>query len=261
MNGEIDFSKKNVSISVVTYNSGRYIGGLLTSLVEHTKGVDYHIYVVDNGSTDSTLDIINQIESKQITVIKNDKNVGYGSGHNKAIECVHSQYHLIINPDVTIKDDIVSRLVEYLEANEDIGLVTPKILHPDGRLQVLPKKDPKFTYLVARRISLPFLRKYRHEYEMLDKDADSAFDIEFCSGAFMFIRMSLLKKTGGFDERYFMYFEDADLSREIRQYARAQYNPGFVAYHEWERGGNKQIKLFLIQVGSMIKYLNKWKRR
>lgn len=261
MNSVRDLSKKTVSISVVTYNSGRHIGGLLSSLIEHTKGVDYHIYVVDNGSTDNTLEIIQQKEYNQVTLIKNEKNLGYGSGHNKAIEVSQSQYHLIINPDVKINEDVVSKLVGYLDDNQDIGLVTPKILHPDGQLQVLPKKDPKFIYLLARRINLPFLRKFRHEYEMLDKDADSTFDIEFSTGAFMFLRKTLLKKVGGFDERYFMYFEDADLTREIRQYARVVYNPDYVVYHEWERGGSKQLKLLLIQIGSMIKYLKKWKKK
>lgn len=261
MNGVKDLSKKMVSISVVTYNSGRHIGGLLSSLIEHTKGADYHIYVIDNGSTDNTIEIIQQKEYNCVTFIRNEKNLGYGSGHNKAIEASQSRYHLIINPDVKIYEDVVSNLVRYLNANEDIGLVTPKILHPDGQLQVLPKKEPKFIYLLARRINLPFLRKFRHEYEMLEKDADSTFDIEFCTGAFMFLRMSLLKKVGGFDERYFMYFEDADLTREIRQYARTVYNPNFVVYHEWERAGSKQLKFLLIQTGSMIKYLKKWKKK
>ncbi len=255
-----NLSKNTVTISVVTYNSARHIVGLIDSLVEHTKQVDYHVYVIDNGSTDDTLKIIKQKQYDHVTVIENDRNYGYGAGHNKAIECVKSQYHLIINPDVKIIDDVIFRLTQYLETNDDIGLVTPKILHPDGRLQVLPKKNPKFIYLIARRIHLPFLSKFRHEYEMAENDVDSAFDIEFCTGAFMFARTSLLKKTGGFDERYFMYFEDADLTREIRRYARVQYNPDYVVFHEWERAGSKQLKFFLIQICSMMKYLRKWKK-
>jgi len=261
MNGEKKVSENAVSVSVVTYNSGQYIGGLLASLLEHTKGVDYHVFIADNGSTDNTIEIIKQIDSKKITLIENKKNLGFGSGHNQALKSVKSRYHLFINPDVTIQDDVVSKLAEYLDSHEDIGVVTPKILHPDGRIQVLPKKAPKLIYLLARRLHISLLKKYKYEYEMLQNDADSAFDIEFCTGAFMFARTALLKKVGGFDERYFMYFEDADLTRELRRYARAVYNSDFVVYHEWERAGSKQLKFFLIQVGSMFKYMNKWRKK
>lgn len=254
-------SDYTVSLSVVTYNSERFMDGFFDSLEKHMSNVKYHLFVIDNGSTDKTVDRIKRHLNANITLIENSDNLGFGKAHNLILDRLKSKYHLIINPDITMNDDVVARMVRYMDVHEDIGILTPKVKFPDGTLQLLPKRDPRFRYLVARRIDMRFLKRYRAAYEMLEKGADSVFDIEFCTGAFMFVRTSMLKKVGGFDARYFMYFEDADLTREIRQYARAEYNPAFVVFHEWERAGSKHIKLFLIQIHSMIKYMIKWSKR
>jgi|AGTN01.1.fsa_nt_gi Predicted glycosyltransferases len=171
---------------------------------------------------------------------------------------LESKYHVCVNPDVFLDSDVLSRMARYMDGNEGIGMITPKIRNRDGSMQVLPKKNPRLIYLIARRIHLNFLKKYRREYEMLDMNTDQRFDIEFCSGCFMFMRTALFLQAGGFDERYFMYFEDADLTRRIRKWARAEYNPDFSVYHCWERAGGKKLKFFLIQVASMFQYMIKW---
>lgn len=248
-----------VSISVVTYNSGSYIKTFMDSIFDSTTRVPFHVYVVDNNSNDNTKEIIRNITDNRLTLISNNKNCGYGRAHNQVINKIHSKYHVIANPDVKLTDNVIDRLCDYLDSNEDIAIVTPKILFPDGTLQILPKADPKLIYQFARRLPFSFLQKYRKQYEMTHMGVDSPFNIEFCSGSFMFIRTDVLKKVGGFDERYYMYFEDADLTREIRKYGRAQYNPAFIIYHKWERLGKKKLKFLLIQISSMIKYIYKWK--
>lgn len=250
---------RSVSISIVTYNDEKYIGNLLDSIKENVKYEDYHIFLVDNCSRDDTLNIARRYEN--ITIIENDKNTGFGAGHNKALDLLQSKYHLILNPDITFKYDVIDQLVNYLGSNPDIGMISPKILYPDGTVQILPKKDPKPIYMLARRSKLKALTKYKDEYEMTETEADAAYDIEFASGSFMFLRTELFKKVGGFDERYFLYLEDADLSRKVRQHARVQYNPSFVVYHHWQQAGAKHLKYFLIHVASMIKYSSKWRIR
>ena len=250
--------KNKVSISIVTYNDENHIGNLLDSLHENVKQMSCDIYVIDNGSTDNTIEIVKN-GKWDVTLIDNKQNVGFGAGHNKVLPFLDSQYHAYINPDIVIDTDIFAKMAEYLDANSDIGIVVPKILYPNGELQILPKRDPKLIYILARRINIKPLHKCRAKYEMLDIDLDVACDIEFATGCFMFVRTDLLKKVGGFDERYFLYFEDADLTRSIRQFARTQYNPQFIAYHHWDRGGARNLKLFLIQIQSMLKYMEKWK--
>lgn len=248
----------SVSFSVVTYNNEKCIGRMLDSIQAYTKSVPYNIYVVDNGSKDNTVEIIKS-RGDGITLIESKKNVGFGRAHNMALDDLQSKYHVIINPDIFIDYDVISAIADYMDGNNDIGIISPKVEYPDGRTQRLPKRDPKFIYLLSRRIPLRTLKKYRDEYEMAERGDDETFDIEFASGCFMFIRTERLKKVRGFDERFFLYFEDADLSREIRKFARVQYNPQFYVYHHWERGGARNLKLFCIQILSMLKYFNKWK--
>lgn len=249
----------NISISVVTHNSEKCIGSLLDSIFEQVRGIDYHIFVIDNKSKDGTIDIIKSFKDSRLTLIENDRNRGFGKAHNQMLDLINSKYHIFINPDITIKDNVVERLCGHLDDNEYIGIVSPKVLYPDGRVQVLPKRDPKFIYLISRRIEAGFLKKYRGYYEMAENGEDSAYDIEFATGCFMFIRTELLKKVGGFSERYFLYLEDADLTRMVRQYARVQYNPEFIVYHDWERGSAKSFKLLCIHITSMILYMLRWR--
>jgi GT2 family glycosyltransferase len=252
---------QTISISVVTYNSEPYIGKLMDSIVRFVHGVDYHIFIIDNGSTDGTVELIQNRRSPIITLIQNSKNKGFGGGHNMILDRIYSRYHVCVNPDIVLGDDVISAMARYMDEHGDIGLLTPKILNLDGSVQVLPKRTPRLIYLISRRLDLSLLKKYRNEYEMRERDEDLAFDIEFCSGCFMFMRTSLLKELGGFDERFFLYFEDADLTRRMRQLARAEYNPGFRVYHEWIRAGRRRLKYFVIQIMSMFKYMAKWRKR
>jgi GT2 family glycosyltransferase len=246
-----------VSFSIVTYNSEKYIGRLLDAIHACVKGVNFHIFVIDNGSVDQTVKIVGS-KGSDVTLIESNKNIGFGAAHNLVLDKLCSDYHVIVNPDIYIDYDIVSSLVAYLDVNQDIGMVSPKILYPDGCVQTQAKRDPKLIYLISRRIGSKILKKYKDQYEMAHVDHEHAFDIEFASGCFMFLRTELFKKLGGFDQRFFLYFEDADLSRELRRYARIQYHPDFYVFHNWERGGAKHVGLLIKQVVSMMKYMRKW---
>lgn len=150
-------------------------------------------------------------------------------------------------------------MVHYMEEHEEIGLLSPRICFPDGREQILGRRNPSLRYLIASRFQRddpenPTLR----EYAMLDEGTDHPFEIENASGCFMLLRTSLFEQIGGFDPRYFMYFEDADLTRTIRKYAKAVCYPLATVYHAWERGSAHNTKLFLIHVHSMLSYFTKW---
>jgi GT2 family glycosyltransferase len=220
--------------------------------------VNFHVFIIDNGSTDSTVDLINARLGPSVTLIESPVNRGFGGGHNMILDRIDSEYHVCINPDIVLSDDVISAMARYMDAHADIGLLAPKVLNPDGSVQALPKRNPRLIYLVSRRVGLGFLRKYRAEYEMRERGDDTACDIEFCSGCFMFLRTALFKELGGFDERFFLYFEDADLTRRVAQRARVEYNPAFQVYHAWVRAGRRRFKYFVIQIISMLKYMIKW---
>ena len=96
------------------------------------------------------------------------------------------------------------------------------------------------------------------EYAMLDEDLSVPCEIENATGCFMMFRTDLFKKIGGFDKRYFMYFEDCDITRTVRKYAKAVFYPEAVVYHVWGRESKKNFKLMLVQISSMLKYFIKW---
>jgi len=249
--------KIKVSACIVTHNNSDIILNTVNSILKNTTGVDMKLYISDNLSTDDTVKKLRQ-NTTDITIIENSGNNGFGAGHNAVLPMLDSKYHAIINPDITINDDIITVLVNYMENNPDIGIITPKILNDDGTEQKLPKKAPKIKYLLGRFEKYgSIFKKWRAEYTMAEDEINQPTDIGFCTGCFMLVRTELFKKIGGFDERYFMYFEDADLTREVLKTHRVVFYPSVSAIHHWERASSKSLKFFLIQLSSMIKYFIK----
>jgi len=219
------------------------------------------LHIVDNSPT-------NALESSLIDypVVYHyyGSNAGYGRGHNWAIkECLESRYHVIINPDITIAPKTIESLSGFMDANQEVGMVCPKVLNKDGSVQYLNKRYPTIYDLFIRR----FLPKKMHcliekrlaWYETRDIGYETIHDVEYMSGCFMFCRTKALMEVDGFDERYFMYFEDADLSRKIQQAGyRTIYYPDATVTHLWERASHKSIKMTGVFIVNMLRYFNKW---
>ena len=248
---------KKVTGCIVTHNNMGTIAQAIDSLLASTHAT-FELFVVDNGSTDGTYEFV-QAHYPQITLLKTGGNLGFGGGHNFILDRLDSDYHAIINPDVILRDDVISVLGDYMEAHPEIGMLSPAIRFPDGRPQILGKRNPSPRYLIASR-----LRGHGEaggalrEYAMLDEDLSVPTPIENATGCFMFIRTALFKQLGGFDCRYFMYFEDCDLTRQVNAVSSAVYYPDATVYHEWGRESKKNFKLKLIQLQSMLRYFAKW---
>ena len=247
-----------VSGSIVTFNNISTIEKTLETIFTQTKDIDFKLYIVDNGSSDGTPEFVEN-NYPQVSVIRNEKNVGFGAGHNIIINSVESSYHAIINPDIVLKENVIKKMVDYMEENQDIGLLSPRICFPDGRDQILGKRNPRLKYLVASRLRGDEPGKLLREYAMLDCDLSKPIQIENATGCFMLLRTEVLKKIGGFDDGYFMYFEDADISRRAAKITRVVYYPDAVVYHVWGRESKRNFKLMRIHIQSMLKYFIKWK--
>ena len=121
-----------VSGSIVTFNNISTIEKTLETIFTQTKDIDFKLYIVDNGSSDGTPEFVEN-NFPQVSVIRNEKNVGFGAGHNIIINSVESSYHAIINPDIVLKENVIKKMVDYMEENQDIGLLSPRICFPmDG---------------------------------------------------------------------------------------------------------------------------------
>lgn len=252
-----------VSACIVTYNNVKYIGKTVETLLKYTKGVDFTLYIVDNNSTDGTIELVEREHPNEprLEIIRTGTNEGFGASHNKILNLIDSDYHAIVNPDIIIDDDIILKMTNYLEEHKDINLLSPKICFPDGRNQLLGKRNPKFKYLVASRMrNEKEPGKLLREYTMIDEDWSKPFDIQNATGCFMLFRTSAFKELGGFDDRYFMYFEDCDITREINKTSRAVFFPYAIVYHVWGRDSKRNFNLMKIHISSMFKYFSKWWR-
>lgn len=247
-----------VTGSIVTYNNISTIAKTLETLFGETKDIDFKLYVLDNGSSDGTPEYIEK-NYPDVTVIRSGKNVGFGAGHNIIINQVESKYHAVINPDIVLTQNAVKKMADYMDENPDIGLLSPRICFPDGRDQILGKRNPHLKYLVASRLRGDEPSKLLREYAMLDCDLSKPTEIENATGCFMFIRTDVLKSIGGFDDGFFMYFEDADLARRINEVSKCVYYPDAVVNHVWGRDSKRNFKLMLVHINSMLRYFRKWK--
>ncbi len=244
-----------ISACIVTYNDANTVRNACRSIIENTKKYPLTLYVIDNASSVSIREALKDIEG--ITIIENQKNIGFGAAHNKVLEEPLGDYHFVINPDIEIKSDVLSKMADFLEENSDIALAMPRILNADGSEQKLPKEVPTFKRLFLGRLSFlggPF-RKIRDEYTWANRPIEKVTDIDFCSGCFFCIKGSLFKTLGGFDERFFMYLEDADISIRAKKHGRVVITPDISVVHLWKRESSKSIKYLLIHIASSIKFL------
>lgn len=249
------------SICIVTHNNEKEILKLLKSIYEFTKNINFKVYIVDNNSSDNTASLIKE-NYKEVTLIESKVNLGFGRAHNLVLGKVNSVFHVILNPDIVLCSNAIGKLITYLKNNPGVTLATPKIVYPNGQVQMLPKKDPKLKYMLAGKLEKysKYFSDIRKEYTMQGKEEKQPFSIDFCSGCFMMIRTEVFKKLGGFDERFFMYLEDADLSRRARKYGKIMFVPDVKVIHTWHRESSKNIKFLLIHIISMFKYFKKWKK-
>lgn len=252
--------KIQVSGGIVTYNNIDEIEKCLKSILEYTKDCNFKLYVFDNHSTDGTPEFIREHFPEAI-LMESDQNMGFGAAHNEILKRTESRYHAVINPDIFMDTDALSQMADYLEEHregeERVVVVTPEIRNLDGSVQYLPKRDPNFKYIFLSKIK-PF-SYFRRQYTRADEMMVKPTRVLFCTGCFFMIRTDLMKKLGGFDDQFFMYFEDADLSRRARRYGQMIYHPGIYVYHAWKRDNMHSIKGNRIFLTSMKKYYKKYR--
>lgn len=254
---------ENIKVTgcIVTHNNDKYIERTVRSVLDNTKGVPFTLYVVDNISDDGTKEILKKLDAEydNLCIVETEENLGFGAGHDYIADRLDSDFHAVINPDIVIESDVITEMAEYMTEHKDISLLSPKICFPDGREQLLGKKNPKLKYLIASRLrNEKRPSKLLKEYTMTDRDLSKPCEIENATGCFMFFRTKKFQSAGGFDKRYFMYFEDCDISRQMKTMGKVVYYPDAVIYHVWARDSKRNTRLKLIHIQSMIKYFAKW---
>jgi GT2 family glycosyltransferase len=190
-------------------------------------------------------------------------NAGYGAGNNLAIAGQQSDFHIVANPDIFLDPDALLVACEYMQAHHGVALLTPQVRGEDGELHYLCKNHPSLFIMFLRSFA-PAALKQRfagmlEHFEMRDRDYGQVMDgVGYPTGCFMFFRTAALHAIGGFDERFFMYLEDADIGRRILQQGDVHYVPTVKIVHRWARGSHRNLRLGWITVQSAFIYWRKW---
>jgi GT2 family glycosyltransferase len=250
----------SISGSIVLYKTDKRVRQSIESFLNTSLPIK--LFLIDNSPTDSIKNkILDLLNDKRIEYIHNSKNIGFGAAHNLAIKKMInvSKYHLVLNPDVQFEENVLPTILRYMETNLDVGLLMPKVLYPDGKIQYICKLLPAPFDLIFRRF-LPssILGKRLNKYELKFTEYNQQMEVPYLSGCFMFMRTSLLPKAGFFDEQFFLYLEDTDLSRRFYLVAKNIFFPDVYIIHHHERGSYKNLRLLYIHSRSAIKYFNKW---
>lgn len=261
-----------ITASIVTYNNNLLdLEGILRSLLISPV---QKLWIIDHSDTytglDSELreymrkdDVYLQHAGRgfQIEYIK-EVNRGYGCGHNvalrKAIE-EDSHYHLVVNPDVWFGAEVIPALWRLMEEDESVAQVMPKVLFLNGSVQYLAKMLPT-PFDLFGRFFLPqrLIAKRNSRFELRHSGYDKIMNVPYLSGCFMFLRVSALKSEGLFDERFFMYIEDTDLTRRLHVKYKTLFYPSVSIYHRFSRLSYHKWQLSLTHMVSVVKYFNKW---
>lgn len=247
-----------LNISIVLYRPNWKQVADLTIIMLQSKYVN-RIYWIDNSSV-KTQDL--PICSDKVEYIFNDKNLGYGAGHNIAIrESIYDNipFHLVINPDILLNAQDIDTMYQFILQNSEIGCLMPKVLYPNGELQYLCKLLPTPMDVFGRRF-LPkrWIRKRSEKYEMRSSGYDEMMNVPYLSGCFMLLRTQAVQKVRLFDERFFMYPEDMDLTRRIHRDYLTVYFPRVSIIHNHEHASYKSLRMLWIHVVNMCRYFNKW---
>ncbi len=217
------------------------------------------VWIIDNSKEDSLRDVISRFDKVEYIHVENR---GFGAGHNIGIrnaKLTGCNYHLVMNADVEWDGDVISALAVYMDGHTDVGLASPKIFYPDGQLQFACRMLPTPFDLLLKRFLPPSIAKRRMKrYLLAMADHDREFNCPYLLGSFMFFRMSALDSVGLFDERFFMYPEDIDISRRIHRKYRTMYYPGVSIIHAHAAESRKSSKMLRIHMTNMVKYFNKW---
>jgi GT2 family glycosyltransferase len=246
----------SLGVSIVLFRTPiAKISALLDELLE--QGAE-HVYLVDN-SPESFDTFGNWQPPARVSIVRTGLNLGYGAGHNIAIydSIRRHRYHLVSNPDIRVRPNVLRSLYDVMERQADVGLCMPEVVGPDGQRHYLCKRSPSPLDYVPLG-SAASRAKRRAYLEMRDHSYDAEIEPMCLSGCFMFLRASILHKIGGFDARYFMYFEDFDLSRRIRKSARNLYYPHVQITHEHQRGHRRSLRLLVIFGQSAWRFFSKW---
>ena len=219
------------------------------------------LYLLDN-SEEREVHSKRVIKDPKLRYMHMPENLGYGKAHNVALrETAYQEVdlHLVMNSDIRVKAEDIDAMHDWMLCNPQVGQLMPKVVNPDGTQQYLAKRLPSPLDVFGRRF-LPekMIAKRNKRYELRDLDLSRPVNAPYLSGCFMMLRTEAAVEAGLFDERFFMYPEDIDLTRRIHRNFLTLYYPQWTIVHAHARDSYKNKHMLRIHIQNMCRYFNKW---
>ena len=203
-----------------------------------------------------------QFGTTKLRYMAMEENLGYGRAHNIALResaYYKTDFHLVMNSDIRVKAEDIDAMHDWMLEHPQVGQLMPKVLNPDGSQQYLAKRLPAPIDVFGRRfLPAALMARRSKRYEMRDQDLTKPVNAPYLSGCFMFLRTKAAVEAGLFDERYFMYPEDIDLTRTIHRNYLTLYHPAWAIVHDHARASYKNKHMLRIHIRNMCRYFNKY---
>lgn len=232
-------------IIIVNYNSTDFLINCLTSIKKSLNGVRADIFVQDNASTDGVERI--QKAFPRVNLNRSQRNIGFAAGVNQLLSKGKNPYVMLLNPDTYVTENFFDICIKFIRKNPETGIMGPRVVEKDGRLQNSARSFPTVLTCIFGRSSflsrwLPKNKVTRKNLPSIDSDGYSPIEVDWVSGACMLINRNAIDNVGPLDERFFLYWEDADWCRRMWQKGwKVIYFPQAAVYHYTGGSSRKEL--------------------
>lgn len=212
----------DLSIIIVNWNTKKLLEQCLESILNYGKNVNYEMIIIDNNSDDRSAEAIKEFSNstnKQVKIILNNQNLGFAKAVNQGVKISQGEYILLLNPDTEIKENVLEKMIKFMDDHPDCGIVGGKILNPDGSLQLSVRRFPNFwsQFLILLKVHQFFRPRLIKNYFALDFDYTQTQEVDQIMGAFFMIRKKAIDQIGLFDENFFLWFEEVDFCKRAKK--------------------------------------------
>lgn len=229
-----------VSVIIVTHNSLPVLADCLEALGAAVRNLSHEVIIVDNASVDGSVDEAARLFPRA-AFLKNERNCGFARACNRGAETASGEFILFLNPDLVIDPEAVAVLVAEARDRPEAGLISGRLRHADGSFQPTCRRFPTITNMVFARgsaVSRLLRQDESGDARYTLPDYRETTEVPAVAATMVLVRRELFAQVGGFDNRYFMYMEDTDLSLRLKQAGRVNvFVPGAGGVHHWGRGG------------------------
>jgi len=214
---------RDLTVAIVNWNTKGLLEDCLRSIFDHTVDIEFEVCVVDNGSTDGSVQMVKE-RFPDVRLIENTANLGFAKANNQVLQECETRYALLLNSDTRVIDGALNELVSFMDAHPRAGAAGCRILNEDGSIQISCGRFPRLSSVFFGGVAFNNMfrklfknRTFFAEYGLSATDHEHVQDVDFVNGCALILRMDALSRTGFLDEKIFLYFEEIDLCYRIKQ--------------------------------------------